>query len=93
MWIKLILHYQADCPSFLDLKTLTLPCVYIHQCRMYIKQNLNIMTSHSNIHNYPIRYSTNLATGQFHLSKAVNGTECYGIKIFEYPSSTSESIG
>lgn len=73
--IRLIagLQYQHDCcQSFIYLKILTLPCIYSVRCLMYIKQNLNIFSAHSNIHNPPTRNNINL-------TKARNDTRYYGI--------------
>lgn len=77
------LQYRDDCrQSFITLKILTLPCTYILQCLLYVKQNLNIMTSHADIHNYLTRNNSNLVLEQFRLTKARNGTRYYGIKFF-----------
>ena len=77
------LDYRADCRQcFVDLNILTVPCIYILQCCLYVKQNLQIFKTHEDYHNYPTRNNNNLVADFSRLERSRNGTRYLAIKFF-----------
>ena len=51
--IRLIggVDYRADCKQmFIDFKILTVPCLYIFRCLLYVRENIHIYSSHEDFH-------------------------------------------
>lgn len=77
------LAYSDDCKeAFKKLNILTVPCAYILQCLLYIKEHAGNYTTFENIHSYSTRNKNNLNTEFLRLTKTRNGTSYYAIKFF-----------
>lgn len=77
------LGYRTECRHcFIELKILTVPCIYILQCLLYVKQNINIFKTHKDFHLYPTRNNFNIVEGFSRLERSRNGTRYLAIKFF-----------
>lgn len=77
------LKYRDDCKlEFINLSILTLPCAFILQSLLYIKENEDKFTTHSQIHSYPTRNRDKININFLRLRKTQNGTNYYGILFF-----------
>lgn len=77
------LKFRDDCKSkLIELKILTVPCTYILQCLIYIKNNLSTYTTRDEIHSYQTRHRNNLATNYLRLTKTRDGTAYWGLKFY-----------
>ena len=76
------LDYMSDCrQAFVDLKILTLPCLYILECIKYIALN-NLCQGNTSEHGYDTRNATQIRQQWLRLSRSRNGQNYYGIKFF-----------
>lgn len=74
------IKYREDCrDQFKKLNILTVPCTYIFQCLLYIKNNLNKYIARNEIHSHETRYSNNIHQHFLRLNKTRDGTGYYGI--------------
>lgn len=88
------LGFREDCRQcFIDLRILTTPCVYILQCLLHIKQNLNTYQTHLDLHNYPTRTNTNLVPDFSRLERARNGTRYLAIKFYNLLPTNIKVLG
>ena len=77
------LGYRQECrESFRELNILTLPCVYIMQCLLHVKQNTDLYRSHEDYHNYPTRNNTNLVPDFSRLERSRNGSRYFAVKFY-----------
>lgn len=77
------LAYRDECiNSFKSLNILTFPCLYILECLIYVKKNINNFSTHEGNHDYPTRNRTNLCLPQVRLKKSQNGPNFLGLKFF-----------
>lgn len=77
------LNFRDDCRAeFIRLSILTLPCVYILQCLLYIKENEVNFTTHSQIHRYPTRNCDKININFLRLKQTQVGTNYYGITFY-----------
>ncbi|KAJ8949425.1 hypothetical protein NQ318_007525, partial [Aromia moschata] len=77
------LSYRDDCKqAFIKFKILTLPCLYIFQCLLYIKSNIQHYTRHNQIHKYPTRNKEKVNPNFHRLSRSRYGPSYYGIKFY-----------
>lgn len=75
--------YQDCCRhTFKKLNILTLPCIFILECLIYIKKNEHIFNRHTDVHNYETRNNNNVVPNFYRLSRARDGTGYYCIKFF-----------
>lgn len=75
--------YREDCRNlFKKFKILTLPCVYIMQCLLFVKQNLDLYRSHEYFHSYPTRNNSNLVPDFCRLERSKNGSRYLSIKFY-----------
>nr|CAI5865400.1 unnamed protein product [Callosobruchus analis] len=83
--IRLIagLRYRDECrQDFVDLGILTLPCCYILQCVLYVKENSTSYTLKNQIHGYNKRGSTDYLIEFHRVARWRNGLNYYGTKLF-----------
>lgn len=77
--------YREDVKDkFVDLKILTLPSLYIYNCLLYVKQNINQFTPQNEIHTYPTRANNLIRIGYLRLAASRNGINYYGPMFFNY---------
>ena len=77
--------YRDDCrQSFIGLRLLTLPCLYIFECIKYVLNNNDRLSYryHNDVHNYNTRGSSNIRLDSLRLTRARNATNYYGIKLY-----------
>nr|CAI5851419.1 unnamed protein product [Callosobruchus analis] len=80
--IRLIagLRYRNECrQAFVDLGILILPCCYILQCVLYVKEN---STLKNQIHVYNTRGCTDYLIEFHRVARSRNGLNNYGPKLF-----------
>ena len=77
------INYRDDCKEqFKNLQILTLPCIYILKCLLYVKTNLHLYKQHSDYHSYFTRNKDALCPRSIRLSKSKNAAEYYSVKFF-----------
>ncbi len=69
-------------PAFRKLKILPLPCMYIYQASVYIKQNLAVCEKRSDIHTYNTRHNGDLEIRSTRLTKTARNPNILMKKIF-----------
>ncbi|KAK9884566.1 hypothetical protein WA026_007409 [Henosepilachna vigintioctopunctata] len=69
---------------FIRHKILTFPCIYILNCILYIKDNINSFKTHSAVHSYPTRNNDLLALPKHKTAKFQRGHIYQGIKLFNH---------
>ena len=75
--------YRDCCrDKFVKLNILTVPCIYILACLLYIKDNLDQYAKNSDYHNYNTRTRQNLCINYTRTERARDGHSHYGIKFF-----------
>ena len=79
------LKYRDDCKArnhFIELKILTLPCVFILECLIYIKLNIDKFSTHSQIHAYQTRHRNNIYQNYLRLTRSRDGAGYYCSKFY-----------
>lgn len=77
------IKYRDDCkPEFIRLSILTLPCVFILQSLLYVKENEDNFITYSQIHSYPTRNRDKININFLRLKKTQNSTNYYGILFY-----------
>lgn len=77
------LRYRDCCRhQFIRLKILTLPCIYILHCLIYVKRHIVLYPTHSEQHSYPTRKNNDLNVRFLRLAKSRSGSEYYGPRLF-----------
>lgn len=77
------LDYQANCrSSFIDIKVLTLPCIFILQCLIYAHNNIDSFKLINSIHDYGTRNNTNIYTSYNRLNCCQNSLRFWCIKFY-----------
>lgn len=77
------LKYDVDCRnSFIRLQILTFPCLFILECVMYVKNNLNKFECHSDIHFYNTRNKSQLKPKFCRLTKSLKSPNHISLKFF-----------
>lgn len=75
--------YRVCCrEQFIKLSILTLPCVYILECLLYIKKRQNIYTRHCEVHQYPTRNKERIVSNYLRLQRTRDGTNYHCIKLY-----------
>ncbi|KAG8291853.1 hypothetical protein J6590_108669 [Homalodisca vitripennis] len=69
-------------PVFVDLGILTLPCIFILQSLIFLKENLNLYKFRSYVHNYSTRSQNLIDLKYFRLSKTQNSYMYISVKLF-----------
>lgn len=77
------LKYRDDCKDqFIKLNILTLPCVYILECLLYLKQHEHQYVTHSQLHNYNTRNCDKIHLNFLRLTRCRNGSGYYAAKFY-----------
>jgi exonuclease III len=69
-------------PVFIQFKIMSLPCIYIFQCLLYVKKNLINLKQNSDIHNYNTRHKNDLKKNHCIYSKTINSFQETSIRLF-----------
>ena len=77
--LKLRDHCKA---SFKKLKIMTLPSIFIYQCLLYIKENISILLTQTQRHNYNTRGKNNVVTTCCNYTKTQQSFYYLAIKMF-----------
>lgn len=76
-------RYREDCrSSFIDLRILTLPCIFILENLLFVRNNLTNYAPNNIYHSYDTRNSEALLIPFFRLKKCQNGPNFLAIKLF-----------
>lgn len=77
------LRFRDDCKSkFIEMRILTVPCIYILQCLLHVKNNVQFYKRRDEIHSYQTRNCNNLDNTYLRLSKTRDGTAYWGIRLY-----------
>ena len=77
------LKYRDDCRDyFIVLKILTLPCVFILECLIYIKLNIDKFSIHCQIHEYQTRHRNNIHQNYLRLTRSRDRAVYYCSKFY-----------
>ena len=77
------LDYRADCrDSFIRLRILTFPSLFILECVLYVQKNLDSFTTHADLHNYHTRHKNNLKPRYCRLSKSQKSVNCVSVRFY-----------
>lgn len=75
--------YRDDCrSSFVLFGVLTLPCLYILQCLIFVHKNISKFTFRNEVHDLDTRSRNNLHVTFHRLSKTKNGTNYWGAHFY-----------
>lgn len=77
------LRYRDDCrQAFIDLGILTLPCLYILNCVLWVISNLHHLPHGSDFHGHDTRSKLDIRAPQVRLKKAQNSIRYYCFKFY-----------
>ena len=77
------LNYREDCrDSFIQLRILTFPCVYIYEALVYARSNLDALSINQVQHNYLTRHRNDIRLPQIRLTKSQKTVNYLCIKYF-----------
>lgn len=77
------LPFREDCrQQFSSLGILTLPCVFILECVLYVRRNEEIFRTHRDIHGHHTRFRDNLVPAYWRLKRCQDGPGYWAIKFF-----------
>ena len=77
------LNYTECCRAkFIELKILTFPSIYILQCLLLVKANINLYRRNDQTHSHNTRNKQNLVINYNRTDKARDGANYYGIKFY-----------
>lgn len=66
--------YRENCVKFFQqLKILTIPCLYILECLLYVKRHLQEFSTHREVHPHDTRFANNIYKPYLRLNKSQNG--------------------
>jgi len=77
------LSYREDCKSaFTDLRVLTVPCLYLFACLVYVRETLDLFPTHREMHTYSIRSGDDLVPAYRRLQRCRDSPGYLAIKYF-----------
>lgn len=77
------LGYRACCKTtFKELKILTIPCIYIFHCLVYIKSNISQYKTVNSVHNHDTRSGSRLRLNYTRTARARDSINYFGIKFY-----------
>lgn len=68
-------------PLFIRLNIMTVPCLFIFQCLIYVKNNISNFSQNSDVHNYNTRKCDHLRTDYCAYSKTLNSFNSISVKL------------
>jgi hypothetical protein len=75
--------YRFSCRElFIKLGILTLPCIYIFQCLLYVKKNLTSFRLISDVHSYNTRHCTDIMRDYCSYSKTLHSFKSISVRLF-----------
>lgn len=74
------LKYKDDCTK---LKILTLPCIYIYRCKIYVEMNGKKFITSKNIHGLNTRHKDDITPNFNRLAWTQNSVGCKGMKLYK----------
>ena len=77
---------------FKNLKIMTLPCLFILQSLLYVKDNLNSLNLRSDFHSYDTRQKDLIDNGFTRLNKVQVSFKYVGLKLFNMLPPNSQNI-
>ncbi|PSN43171.1 hypothetical protein C0J52_09899 [Blattella germanica] len=77
---------------FKNLKIMTLPCLFILQSLLYVKENLNSLNLRSDFHSYDTRQEDLIDNGFTRLNKVQVSFKYIGLKLFNMLPPNSQNI-
>lgn len=81
--VLLGIGYTADCREYYRIQNiLTTPCVYILECLLFIKENINNYTLNCSYHSYSTRFCNDISINYRRLNKSRDGSNYHAIKFF-----------
>ena len=88
------LGYRDCCrEKFVDLRILTLPCLYILTCLLHIRDNLYKYTKPLDNHQYNTRNKDILLTKYTRIQRARDGINYHGVKFFNALPVAIQTLG
>lgn len=77
------LGYRDDCRNaFVSLGFLTVPCIYVLECLLYVKQRVGQYRAHEDVHDYNTRGRRNLVPAYWRLGRCQDGVGYWAVKFF-----------
>ena len=77
------LGFRDDCKeAFITQRILTLPSLYMLECMLYVRKNVDVYLSHSDVHGHDTRHRHNLVPGYCRIGRTRDGPGYYGPKLF-----------
>lgn len=77
------LSYREDCKTaFIDLRVLTVPCLYLFACLVYVRENLDLFPAHREMHTYGTRARDDLVPAYRRLQRCRDGPGYLAVKYF-----------
>lgn len=87
------IHKMESCRNhFKNLKIMTLPCLFILQSLLYVKDNLNSLNLRSDFHSYDTRQKDLIDNGFTRLNKVQVSFKYVGLKLFNMLPPNSQNI-
>lgn len=87
------LGYSECCRGkFVELRLLTLPCIYILICLVHVKMNVLSYTRHDDRHTYSTRHGDNLLPDFTRTQRARDGINFYAVKFYNKLPSKVRSL-
>jgi len=69
-------------PLFERLGLLTVPAIYVLNCLLYVKKNIQFFTTCNNVHTYSTRQENNLFINYNRFSRTLNSFEVVALKLY-----------
>lgn len=79
------LNFRDDCKNtFIRLKLLTVPCLYMLQCLMYTREHISDYRTHEDFHSHHTRNREHIYTEFHRINKIKCGVSFYGPKLYNF---------
>jgi len=77
------LGYRQECQqAFVELRILTLPCLYVYRCLQNVKKNIANYTNNSGLYEYNMRRENDIYINQSRIEKCRTATNFWGPKMY-----------
>lgn len=79
------LNFRDDCKNtFIQLKLLNVPCIYMLQCLVYMREHISDYHTHEDFHNHHTRHREHIYTEFHRINKIKCGVSFYGPKLYNF---------